>query len=231
MNNTEKQLEFDKVKAVWKELVLTEYAKNKIVEMRPILSENELSAAIRETSESKILMEKNGFPPLDSLQGLKEWVMIAEKGGCLSAEQLEGVEMALTAVSRLKKYLEQGKIYEISLAYYEENLDPLTEIRDRIRMQIRSGRVDDQASKLLKTCRNQIEKEEDAMRQKADRAMRAGKSYMADSFSTIRNGHLCIPDNEVTGRCEERSKQCRTEDSSSCKSSCSSRRNSCTGEG
>ena len=31
------------------------------------------------------------------------------------------------------------------------------------------------------------------MRQKADRAMRAGKSYMADSFSTIRNGHLCIP--------------------------------------
>ena len=60
-------------------------------------------------------------------------------------------------------------------------------------MQIRSGRVDDQASKLLKTCRNQIEKEEDAMRQKADRAMRAGKSYMADSFSTIRNGHLCIP--------------------------------------
>lgn len=91
MNNTEKQLEFDKVKAVWKELALTEYAKNKIVEMRPILSENELSAAIRETSESKILMEKNGFPPLDSLQGLKEWGMIAEKrrlsecraaGGC-----------------------------------------------------------------------------------------------------------------------------------------------------
>lgn len=38
MNNTEKQLEFDKVKAVWKELALTEYAKNKIAEMRPILS-------------------------------------------------------------------------------------------------------------------------------------------------------------------------------------------------
>ena len=33
MNNTEKQLEFDKVKAVWKELALTEYAQNKIVEM------------------------------------------------------------------------------------------------------------------------------------------------------------------------------------------------------
>ena len=64
MNNTEKQLEFDKVKAVWKELALTEYAKNKIAEMRPILSENELSAAIRETSESKILMEKNGFKNL-----------------------------------------------------------------------------------------------------------------------------------------------------------------------
>lgn len=31
------------------------------------------------------------------------------------------------------------------------------------------------------------------MREKADNALRANKSCMADSFSTLRNGHICIP--------------------------------------
>ena len=34
---------------------------------------------------------------------------------------------------------------------------------------------------------------EDKMREKADGVMRAQKDCMSDSFSTIRNGHVCIP--------------------------------------
>lgn len=37
---------------------------------------------------------------------------LAEIGGCLTAEQLEGMERALAAVDRMKRYLEQGKIHE-----------------------------------------------------------------------------------------------------------------------
>ena len=193
MRNAEQILEFDKVKEIWKELALTEYAKQEIERTVPIKSEPELLARQRETSEAKMLIEKNGMPPLDSLQGLKEWVMIAKKGGCLSAEQLEGVGMALTAVSRLKQYLNQGKVYDISLAYYEENLEPLTDIKDKIHTQLRGGRVDDNASRMLKTYRSNMAKEEDSMRSKAEAAMRANKVYLADNFSTTKNGHLCIP--------------------------------------
>lgn len=41
--------------------------------------------------------------------------------------------------------------------------------------------------------RNNIAATEDKMRDKADSVMRSNKNCMADSFSTMRNGHICIP--------------------------------------
>ena len=193
MNKTEQILEFDKVKELWKEYALTEAAKKKIEETVPYMEEMLLRAKLRETTEARILLEKNGIPPLASLSQMKEWIDIAAKGDCLTAEQLEGVERGLTAVSRLKKYLNLGKVYDISLAYYEESLYVSEELREAIRMQIRNGRVEDNASKLLKSYRMDLSKEELHMREKADAAMRKYKSYLSDHFSTMRNGHLCIP--------------------------------------
>lgn len=193
MNKTEQILEFDKVKEIWKEYALTDAAKKKIEETVPYMEEMLLRAKLRETTEARILLEKNGVPPIASLNKMKEWIEILAKGDCLTAEQLEGVEAGLTAVSRLKKYLNFGKAYDISLAYYEESLHVPEELREAIGTQIRSGRVDDNASKLLKFYRSDLAKEESHMREKADAAMRKYKSYLADNFSTTRNGHLCIP--------------------------------------
>ncbi len=193
MREIETILEFDKVKERWKELALTDRAKAWIDEAEPILEEGKVLAKLKETSEARILIEKNGNPPLAALTDFKEWLDVARMGGCLMPDQLEGIELALVAVDRLKRYLNQGKNYDISLAYYEENLDAPEEIRTAIRNQIRSGQVDDNASKVLKSCRMEMEREERAMREKADAVMRANKACMADSFSTMRYGHVCIP--------------------------------------
>ena len=117
--------------------------------------------------------------------------MIAEKGDCLTTYQLERVEKVLVAVKRLKDYLERGKMYQNSLAYYEENLDSLPELRDEISNKIRNGAVDDYASKELGQIRNQITKCEEQMKQKAEQVMRSNKECMADSFCTFRNGRVC----------------------------------------
>lgn len=193
MKRIETILEFDKVKERWKGLALTEQAKAWIDEAEPMLEEGKVRAKLKETSEARILIEKNGNPPLVSLAGFKEWLDVARMGGCLMPDQLEGIEIALVAVDRMKRYLNQGKNYDISLAYYEENLSAPEEIRTAIRDRIRSGKVEDSASKTLKACRMEMEREERAMREKADAVMRANKACMADSFSTIRDGHICIP--------------------------------------
>ncbi len=191
--NLDKALEFEKVKEIWKGLTVTEGASQRIEEARFILAEPQLRKELKDTSDARELIEKLGAPPLQSVTEIKDVMEIAKKGDCLTPYQLEKVGMILSAVSRLKDYLERGKVYENSLAYYEENLDGVEELREEIARQIRYEKVDDFASKELLSLRMQIAKKTEEMKQKADQIMRSNKEAMADNFSTYRNGRLCLP--------------------------------------
>ncbi len=189
----DKALEFDQIKEIWKGLALTEAAGSQIDETSFLLSELELRKALKDTSDAKQLIEQLGMPPLQNVTEIKEIVEIAGKGDCLTPYQLEKVGMALNAVKRLKDYLERGKMYENPLAFYEENLECADELREEIARQIRNEHVDDYASKELASLRMQIEKKTEEMKQRAEQIMRSNKDAMADSFSTYRNGRLCLP--------------------------------------
>jgi len=191
--NIEKQIEFDKVKEIWMNLTVTDQAKEKIRETWLYYSENELRKHLKDTTDARDMIEKNGTPPLQNVSEIKEIIMIAEKGDCLTPYQLERVEKALVAIKRLKDYLERGKRYGNSLAYYEENLNTLSDLREEICRQIRNDVVDDYASKELAQIRCQIIKCDEQMRQKAEQIMRTHKECMADNYCTLRNGRVCIP--------------------------------------
>jgi len=193
MNQEERILEFDKIKKLWMEHAFTDKAKKMIEATAPILSELELKTRLRETTESKQLLERCGNPPLVSLSGLEEILQIASKGDCLTATQLEQVKSFLVAVGRLSGYLERGKNYENSLAYYEENLDTLESLREEISAAIWNEEVAEQASVRLQEIRRSIKRSEEKMQEKADQVIRGNKECMSDSFSTMRNGHICIP--------------------------------------
>ena len=177
MIQTDKILEFDKIKEKWSELALTAWAKERIRDTIPYLSENELRARLRETSEARVLIEKNGNPPLVSLNGIRECIQVAMKGDCLSIAQIEEIEKALVAVMRLKNYLNRSKQWDISLSYHDENLDCLEDLKETINLQIRNGGIDDNASKELKSLRNEIEQKERNIRLKADAFIRGNKRY------------------------------------------------------
>ncbi len=191
--NTEKQIEFDKIKKIWSELACTDYAKEQINEAEIILNERELRKAIKDTTESREMIEKLGNPPLQNVTEIRDILTIADKGKCLTPYQLERVETALVAVERMMDYLSRGKQYDNSLAFYDENLNPLSELKEEIVTQIRNEEVDDRASKELYELRNRIVSMEESMKQKADQIIRKNSAYMADSFHTVRNGRVCVP--------------------------------------
>lgn len=193
MINIETVLEFNVIKDKLHELAYTSKAKQEIKELQPFMSEVEVKARLHETTEAKYLVEKEGNPPLTDVHEVDELIQIASKGGCLTAPQLESVAVMLTAVKRLKEYLNRCKKYELSLPYYEENLECMEETREELSNKIRGGKVDDYATKLLRSLRSDIERMEQKMREKADMIMRANKECMSDNFSTFRNGHICIP--------------------------------------
>ena len=125
MIDTERALEFNIIKDKLVELAYTDKSKEQMKELKPYMSEGELRAKMRETSEAKQLLEKAGNPPLASLSGIREFILIAQKGGCLTADQLESIGVSLTTIKRLKDYLNRCKQYDLGLPYYEENLDSL----------------------------------------------------------------------------------------------------------
>lgn len=193
MPDSEKILEFDKIKEKLKELAFTDKAKEEAAKLKPYLSESELRARMRDTTEARLLLEKAGQPPLTSMEGLEEILQMAEIGSCLTAEQLEKAAFFMTAVKRMKEYLRRCRQYDLGLPYFEENLDPQDALRETIVRSVRSGRVDDYASRLLRSLRGDIERTELKMREKADAVLRSNKNYLSDSFSTFRNGHICLP--------------------------------------
>lgn len=191
--NIDRQIELDKVKELWADLAITDWAKEKIKEVSLCFSENELRKQLRDTTDARSLIEKTGTPPLQNISEIKDILLIAEKGDCLTPYQLERVEKVLVSIKRLKDYLEKGKAHNNSLAYYDENLDFLPKLREEICSKIRNGAVDDYASKELRQVRNQITKCEEQMKQKAEQIMHSFKGYMADNYCTLRNGRICMP--------------------------------------
>ena len=154
--NIERQIEFDKIKDIWSELAVTDQAKEKIRGTSLYFSENELRKELRDTTNARILIEKLGTPPLQNISEMKEVLVSAEKGECLTPYQLERVERVLAAIRRLKSYLERGKMFQNPLAYYDENLDEISELREEICSKIRGGAVDDYASRELQQIRKQL---------------------------------------------------------------------------
>ena len=144
--HTEKQIEFDKIKKIWMDLAITDYAKECIQNTEICLDEVELRNRLRDTTNSKEMIEKLGTPPLQNITEIRDIMAIGQKGDCLTPYQLERVERVLVVVERLRDYLSRGKQFYNSLAYYDENLDALSELREEINMKIRNDGVDDRAT-------------------------------------------------------------------------------------
>ncbi|MBO5452035.1 MAG: DNA mismatch repair protein MutS [Lachnospiraceae bacterium] len=191
--NIERQIEFDKVKEIWSELAITDWAKEKIREASLFFSENELKKQLKDTTDARFLIEKLGTPPFQNITEIKEVLLIAKKGDCLTPYQLERVERVLVVIKRLKDYLSRGKVFQNSLAYYDENLNIIADLGQEISQKIRNEEVDDYASKELEQIRKQIVKCEEQMKQKAEQILRSNKEYMADQYCTFRNGRICLP--------------------------------------
>ena len=189
----ENQIEFNKVKEIWAGFAITKEAKDRIKEKWIILDESTLRAELKNTSDAKEMIEKLGNPPLQDVSEILEILKIASKGECLTPYRLERVQSILSCLERLSSYLNRGKQYNNSLAYYDETLFTYEELKEEIVRQIRCEQVDSHASKDLFDIRMKIEQLENEMIQKAESVIRTNGDYMADNFHTTRNGRICVP--------------------------------------
>lgn len=187
------QIEFDKIKDIWAELAITEAAKERIANTTFFLDELTLRKELRDTTDSREMIDKLGNPPLQNVTEIKGILDISKKGDCLTPYQLDRVNKVIIILERLKSYLSRGREFGNPLAYYDDNLMLNVDLKDEISRQIRNDMVDDHATKNLFEIRNRIISCEEQMKQKAEQLIRNNKECMADSYYTLRNGRVCIP--------------------------------------
>ncbi len=193
MDRNLKALEFDKIIENLAEYANSGQAKEIIRNLVPFLSEAELRKNMSDTTQARQMLDNIGAPPASAMENVEELLGKAVRYDLLSPEELEQVGMFLAAVKRMKEYLERGKEYRISLAYYEENLIPLEAIREELLRSVRYGKIDDQASAALRDMRRDIQRLEEKIKEKAESLLRSQKKYMSESFIVSRCGRVCLP--------------------------------------
>ncbi len=193
MDRNLKALEFDKIIENLAEYANSGQAKEIIRNLVPFLSEAELRKNMSDTTQARQMLDNIGAPPASAMENVEELLGKAVRYDLLSPEELEQVGMFLAAVKRMKEYLERGKEYRISLAYYEENLIPLEAIREELLRSVRYGKIDDQASAALRDMRRDIQRLEEKIKEKAESLLRSQKKYMSESFIVSRSGRVCLP--------------------------------------
>lgn len=193
MYHIDEIIEFNRIKEELAAYTHTEAARQSALKLEPFLSEMELEVALRETSEAREVLDLWGAPPFTGTDHMEQWMEIAVKGGCLTPEQLESVGTTLGTIRRIRQYLEAPMNYGYGIGFYREQLDALEDLIHEIHQMIRFGKVDDRATPLLQDLRTKIDRETNRMRERGESILRSNKNYLSDSFSTIRNGRICLP--------------------------------------
>ncbi|MDR2904178.1 MAG: DNA mismatch repair protein MutS [Clostridiales bacterium] len=191
--NPYKTLEFDQILETLATLALSSAAKEKLLALRPFLSEKELKQKILETTEAKKIIDSIGTPPLVAMTALSETLKLCEKWAMLLPEQLAEVAQFLSACKRMKSYLKRAESFEVAVAYYGGGLYELSSLVHEIENAIRNGAVDGQATPQLRDIRRKIENANSAVKAKLDSILRGKKEYFADSYVAVRNGRFVLP--------------------------------------
>lgn len=193
MNQTFNVTGYTEIIAGLEECANSQQAKEMIRNLKPYLSEPELKKNLRDTTQAREMLDKVGTPPVPAMDQIESNLNKAVSGELLLPEEIEKMGGFLAAVSRMKSYLERGRILQISLAYYCENLELLDDLRQEIEHTVRGGMVEDSASVYLRQLRKEIVIAEEKIKQKAESILRTQKKFMAESFIVMRNGKVCLP--------------------------------------
>lgn len=193
MNHYENMIEFPQMIERLKEFTVTARAKERYEELKPIMDERELRLRLNETTEARLLLDRDGMPPLSATNEVEKLAEGAERGELLSIDELEQVSQFVTLCMRMKRYLKKSEDQGLRISEYGKGILELDILKEEIERCIRNNRIDDFASKELKEIRRKKENLSNSIRTKLESILRSKKECFSESFVSNRNGHFTLP--------------------------------------
>ncbi|MDO0823200.1 endonuclease MutS2 [Desulfosporosinus nitroreducens] len=191
--NASNTLEFNIILETLAEHALSQKAIEKLLSLKPFLSERECKSKMQETTEARKILEGIGTPPLASMKELDKILDLTVKGSMLTPDQLTSICGFISSGKRMKKYLKKAEAFNADIAFYGHSFSSLDMLFEEIERCVRNEAVDDGASPVLRDIRRKIENTKSAVKMKLDSILRSKKEWFTDGYVTIRNGRFVLP--------------------------------------
>lgn len=193
MEKSMKALEFNTILEMLCENAVSDNAKQRLSELKPYLSEREVVARMKDTTEARKILDQIGSAPLPSMKDIHMLVELAEKGAMLVPEQLTQVGLFITSCKRMKGFLKRAESLSVDIAGYGGSIHELSNLSAEIEITIRNNAIEDNASKELKEIRRKMERTNSEIKSKLESILRGKKEWFMDGYVSTRNGHFVLP--------------------------------------
>ena len=195
--NVVEKLGFTEIKELIKAKCLSEPGRELVEKIQPQIKPDLIDRFLRQTQEFKNLIEQDSPLPLDHFYPLKTIIEKARvEGSYLLEEEFHRVLLSLRTVFAVIRYFNEREQQYPNLELLFEHLPIEKNIIRNIEAIIDDrGRMKDNASRLLLSITQQIQKSEQEARKRIDEVFKKAQQsgWTADGNLTIRGGRLCIP--------------------------------------
>lgn len=150
-------LEYDKIKNILKEYVISPLAAEKVLQMRPLDDIDFVKKLQRETSEGVALLKAGINFPLSGLKDIRNGLRLAKMGAMLSPGQLLEMASTMRTARQVKAIWNEKKLNDITIINnIINNLHSFQSLEEKIEMAIISEEeISDNASPKLSAIRRQ----------------------------------------------------------------------------
>ncbi|MDU4556460.1 MAG: endonuclease MutS2, partial [Enterococcus faecium] len=191
-------LEFEKVKQMVRQFVVTAQGKEELAELVPVSEEQTITNWLQETEDGLKVQRLRGGIPIPKLENIRPHMKRIEIGADLNGVELAQVSRVLSTTSELNRFIDDLYDSEIEFArlyMWADQLVTIPVLSRRLKEAIdEDGRVTDDASPELKSIRQNIRRSEQAVREQLDGIVRGKNAkYLSDAIITMRNDRYVIP--------------------------------------
>jgi len=193
-----KTLEYQQIKKMLQEHVLTAFGQEKVAQLAPINDAELIQVMLNQTKDGVDIERLKGGIPLPQLENVRPHLKRIEIGAMLNGRELAQLGRVLRATSATVRFFEELAKSEMPLQALPELVDQLVtlpQLTERIRSSVADdGAVLDTASTKLRGLRSGLKQLEGQIRSRMDSYTHGSKAkYLSDPIVTIRNDRYVIP--------------------------------------
>lgn len=195
MVDSEKTLEFDKVKALLADACPIKAAAGKALSLEMSTNRDVIKKRLSETTAAKRLLTIKGMPPFGHIEDISRICDAADKSATLTTANLMTVASHLRCASGLLDYIRNDKRFDTVLDHVFERLVPNRRLEERIsRVIVSEDMIADDASPALADIRRKQKKTSADIKENLQRyTSGAFSKFLQENIVTMRGGRYVVP--------------------------------------